>query len=177
MGYYKAKNIKIDRKNNKISGVLADSNWRDFEDKFIYESIEDLYPKLNVIEDKIANLYYDIICGNIHTSNGKYEDLVCSFDYIGNGNFTEEFRQVYSKENRQDYELYNVFKKYEDEINKYAVKNCVLRRKGSKSLYIVRLNKTSVSMNYVDKEKAKKFNAEKVKRNSWYMENYDIEYI
>ena len=68
-GFYrnKAKNIKIDRKNNKISGVLADSNWRDFEDKFIYENIEDLYPKLNVIEDKIANLYYDIICGNIHT--------------------------------------------------------------------------------------------------------------
>ena len=56
MGYYKAKNIKIDRKNNKISGVLADSNWRDFEDKFIYENIEDLYPKLNVIED-ITNNY------------------------------------------------------------------------------------------------------------------------
>ncbi len=175
MSYYIAKRLKIDKENNKISCELADSSIRDYRDRLFFEKVEDLYSNLNVIEDKIAILYYDIVCGNIHV-DGKLKDLVCSFNYIGNGKFSEEFKQVYCNKDRQDYDLYKVYKKYEEDIKNYIKKDCVLKKKNS-SLYIIRVNKTSVSMNYVDKDKARKFNSLKVKNNDWYMKNFDIVYI
>ena len=176
MSYNIAKKLKIDKENNKISCELASSNLRDYRDRLIFEKIEDLYSNLKVIEDKIATLYYDIVCGNIHV-DGKLKDLVCSFDYIGNGNFYEEFKQVYYNKDRQDYDLYKVYKKYEEDIKNYIKKDCILRKKNTSGLYIIRVNKTSVSMNYVDKDKARKFSSLQVKNNDWYMENFDIIYI
>ena len=82
MGYYIVKSIKIDKTNNKISGVVADSNWRDYKGRYIYDKVEDFYSQYNTIGDKIATLYCDIISGGFHTSISKYADLVCSFDYF-----------------------------------------------------------------------------------------------
>lgn len=178
MGYYIAKNIKIDKNNNKISGVVADSNWRDFKNHYIYDKVEDFYSQYNTIGDKIATLYYDIICGNIHTSISKYTDLVCSFEYFKD--FLDKYREINRKEDRKDNELYMLFLEYENKFKEYTTKNCVLKRKqkylGSIDLYIKRVNKRTISQTQ-DKEKAKLFNDLMVKNNDWLSENYDIEYI
>lgn len=176
MSYNVAKKIKIDKKNNRIGCEIASSNFRDYKDRLVFETVEDLYSDLNVVEDKIATLYYDIICGNIHT-DGELKDLICTFAYIGNGKFTKEFSQVYCNKNRQNFDLYKVYKKYEEEIKNYTKKDCALRKKNYNNLYVVRVNKTSVSMNYTSKDKARKFNSLRVKNNDWYMENFDIIYI
>lgn len=174
MGYYKVKSIKIDKENNKIKGVIADSNLRDYNDNFIYNEVDDLYPTLEVLEDKIASLYYDLICGNFHTSLKKYTDYVLIFDLVED--FTDDFRETYRKSDRKAFDLYNVYLKHKDNIDKYTKKDCILREKDYQNRYIVRVNKRSVSINY-GKEKAKKFNSALVKNNTWYMDNFEIEYI
>ena len=178
MSYFKAKSLKIDKRNNKISGVMADSCWRDYNDNFIYDKWENMYSDYNTIGDKIACLYHDIICGGIHTSISKYADLVCSFDYFED--FTNEFKEVRNKKDRQDDELYNVYLKYQDDFKAYTTKNCILKRKekylGNVEVYIQRVNTKTLTLTY-NKEKAKKFNDIRVKQNEWLLENYDIEYI
>ena len=178
MSYYKAKSLKIDKKNNKISGVMADSCWRDFENKMIYDKFDNMYGDFNTIGDKIACLYHDIICGGIHTSISKYADLVCSFDYFKD--FCDEFKAVRYKENRQDDELYGVYLKYQDDFKKYTTKNCILRTKEKRygSFYeYVRKETNTHYFTTRDKEKAKKYNDIRVKEREWYMENFEIEYI
>lgn len=178
MSYYKAKNLKIDKKNNKISGKLADSSWRDFDNKMIYDDFDDMYGDYNTIGDKIACLYHDIVCGNIHTSISKYADLVNSFDYFKD--FCNEFKEVRNKENRQDDELYGVYLKYQDDFKRYTTKNCILRTKekkyGSFYEYIRKETKTKY-FTTSNKENAKKYNDIRVKQREWYMEYFDIEYI
>lgn len=173
MSYYVGKNLKMDKKNNKISCELADSCWRDFEDKLIFEKVDDLYNNLNKLEDKKSNLYYDVICGNLHLS-GKYSDLICSFDYFEN--FVNEFRDVLNNDNRKDLDLYNVFLKYKKDIDRYTIKNCILRQKEYDNRYITKTNKNSVFIGYY-KTNAKKFNDIQVKKNDWYIDNFEIEYI
>ena len=172
MSYYKVKNIKIDKKNNTISAILGDSSLRDYDGNLIYEKCENMYSEYNTINDKIACLYYDIICGYIHAS-GKYSGLVCSFDYFGD--FCNDFKEVMYKENRKDDELYGVYLKYQDEFKRYTTKNCILKVKGARE-YLKRITKTHY-FTTIDKEKAKKFNDLQVKINEWYIENFDIEYI
>lgn len=173
VSYYSGRNLKIDKINNKISCELASSNWRDFKDRLVFEKVDDLYSKLNRIEDKIANLYYDVICGNIHIT-GKYIDLRCSYSYFNN--FVHEFESVLENDSKQDLDLYNVYLKYKTDFDRYTVKNCVLRQKGYNNRYVVRINKYSLSINY-GKEKARKFNDIRVKSNKWYMDEFEIEYI
>ena len=174
MGYYKIKNLKIDKKNNKISGMVADSNWRGDKGQMIYDYYEDLFSNLNVIEDKIATLYFDLIEGNIHIDYGKYKDFVCTWSNFED--FINEYREVRNKEGRKDYELYNVYLKYKKQFDDYTKTDCILRQKGFSSRYIVRVNSKSVSINY-GKEKAKKFNSARIMKNDWFVENFEIEYI
>lgn len=177
MGYYIVKSLKIDKENNKISGVIADSNWRDYRGNYIYDKVEDFYSQYNTIGDKIATLYYDIICGNLHTSINKYSDLVCSFDYFRD--YVENYREIMKNENRKDNELYMLFLNCENRFKEYTKKNCILRNKNSfytADVYIKRVNKYSYSQT-TDKEKAKLFNDLKVKNNEWLMEHFDIIYI
>ena len=178
MGYYKARKIKIDKVNNKISGEVADSNWRDYKNRYIYDKVEDFYTQYNTIGDKIATLYYDIIVGNIHTSISKYADLVNSYEYFKD--FVEEYRGIDRKEDRKDNELYSLFLRYENKFKEYTTKNCILKRKekylGCIDLYILRVNKYTISPTQ-SREKAKLFSALMVKNNDWLSEHYDIEYI
>lgn len=178
MGYYQAKKLKIDKKNNRVSGALADSNWRDCDDKMIYDEYEDMYSEYNTIGDKIAYLYYDIICGNIHTSISTYADLVCSFDYFKA--FTDDFREVLRNDNKKDNDLYNVYLKHKSDFDEYTKKNCILRSKekyyNSMYAYVKRENQKSLSLTF-NKEKAKRFNDKRVQQYDYFMENYEIEYI
>lgn len=178
MGYYIVKSIKIDKTNNKISGVVADSNWRDYKGRYIYDKVEDFYSQYNTIGDKIATLYCDIISGGFHTSISKYADLVCSFDYFKD--YLDKYREISRKEDRKDNELYMLFLEYEKKFKECTTKNCVLKRKtkylGSIDLYIKRVNKYTITQTYY-KDKAKLFNDIMVKNNDWLSEHYDIEYI
>lgn len=174
MSYWKIKNLKIDKKNNKISGLVADSSIRDWKDRMVYDRFEDLYSSLECIEDKICALYYDLICGNIHIDYGKYKNYICKFDYFKD--FIEDYRKVSIDNNKKKYDYYNVYLKHKDKIEDFAKEDCVLKQKGYSNRYIVRENKCSVSMNY-GIEKAKKFSSKRVMLNDWLMENYDIIYI
>lgn len=174
MSFYHMRNLKIDKKNNKISCEIADSNCFDWKNRLIWDKIDDLYSNFNVIEDKIAVMMKNIIEGNIHTSNPKYKDLVCRFELFEG--FLKDINAVIYKEGRKDYEIYNVYLKHKDEIESYTKKDCVLKQKGWSNRYAVRVNQHSISINY-GIEKARKFNSKLVQENDWYMENFDIVYI
>lgn len=174
MSYYKIKNLKIDKKNNKISCDIADSSIRSWDNKFVFDHCDDIYDNLKTIGDKICTLYYNIIEGNIHIDSGKYKDLVCTF--ITFNDFIKEYRDIRCKEDIKENELYNLYLKYENDFKDYLKKDCVLKQKGFNNRFIVRVNKNSISINY-GIDRAKKFNSKQVKQNKWYRENFDIVYI
>jgi len=72
MGFYHIKNIKIDKKNNVISGELADSNWTPIE----YTYYED-FCLGDTFEEKYANFIYNIVSGNYHPmASNKYDKIM-----------------------------------------------------------------------------------------------------
>ena len=174
MGYYKIKNLKIDKKANKISGMVADSNWRNWNGDMIYDYVEDLFSRYNTIGDKIAVLYHELLYGGIHIDYGKYKDFVNASSKFQD--FINDYKAAYYNENRKDDDLYKVYLKHQNDFEDYAKKDCILKQKGYNNRYIVRVNTKSVSINY-GKDKAKKFNSKTIKENSWYMENFEIEYV
>ena len=117
MSYYKIKNLKIDKKNNKISCDIADSSIRSWDNKFVFDHCDDMYNNLKTIGDKICALYYNIIEGNIHINSGKYKDLVCTF--ITFNDFVKEYRDIRYKEDMKENELYNLYLKYENDFKNY----------------------------------------------------------
>lgn len=72
MGYYHIKNIKIDKKNNKISAELADSNLEPIE----FYPVDDLSDKTS-FKEKYATFIYNLVAGNFHPyQNNKYSKIV-----------------------------------------------------------------------------------------------------
>jgi len=68
MSYYHIKNIDIDRKNNKISADLADSNLY----PITYYHVDNL-SKAETFEEKYADFIYNVVSGNFHPQrNNKF---------------------------------------------------------------------------------------------------------
>ena len=72
MGFFHIKNIKIDKKNNVISGDLADSNWTPIE----YKHYDD-FCFGDTFEEKYANFIYNVVSGNYHPmASNKYDKIM-----------------------------------------------------------------------------------------------------
>lgn len=72
MSYYNIKNIKVDKKNNKVSADLADSSLEPLS----YFHEDNLY-NCSSFEETNANFMYDIITGNFHPlGNSKYYKIM-----------------------------------------------------------------------------------------------------
>lgn len=107
MGYYHIKNIKIDKKGNKISADLADSNWYPID----YVHVEDLCDKKS-FEEKYANFIYNVVVGNYHPNNSnKFSRLVMNY-YLDN--YYDDAHDI------GEVETYN---KYKDVINSILTYN------------------------------------------------------
>lgn len=72
MGYNHIKNIKIDKKNNKISADLASSNWTPIE----YTHYDD-FCLGDTFEEKYANFIYNVVVGMYHPmASNKYNKIM-----------------------------------------------------------------------------------------------------
>lgn len=112
MGYYHLKNIKIDKKNNKISGDLADSNWTPIE----YRHYDD-FCLGDTFEEKYANFIYNVVCGNYHPVTSSKYDRIMMNGYLHN-----------YYQDAHDIGEVATYKKYEDVINgilKRDVSKCI----------------------------------------------------
>lgn len=65
MGYYLLRNLRLDKRNNKIAAEVADSCWRDENDNHIYNKSEDIYPSIKTWEEKYAHLIYSVVTGGV----------------------------------------------------------------------------------------------------------------
>lgn len=76
MSYYILKNLKLDPKNNKISASVADSSWRDANNKYIYDKTDDIYSSIPTWEEKYAHFIWSLLRGGIRIEgNNKYKRL------------------------------------------------------------------------------------------------------
>lgn len=72
MSYYHIKNVNIDRKNNKISADLADSNLYPIS----YYRVDNLFDK-ETFEENYAAFIYNVVSGNFHPQrNNKYYKIM-----------------------------------------------------------------------------------------------------
>lgn len=125
MSYYILKNLKLDKKNNKMSAEVADSCWRDNNDKFIFDKTEDIYPSIKTWEEKYAHLIWSIIRGGVRIEgNSKLKRLEGLDGQGGLGNCYDECNKL------NDVELYNKYKDVIDGILKEE-KNCIIKFKDS----------------------------------------------
>lgn len=113
MGYFRIKNIKFDKKNNKISADLADSNLYPIE----YYHISDL-SDCETFEEKYANFIYNVVSGNFHPqANNKYLKLVMN-------HLLENYY-----DDAHDIGNFATYEKYKDVVNGILTNNsnkCVL---------------------------------------------------
>jgi len=73
VGYYHIKNIRLDKKGNKISADFADNNWQPLD----WFHVDDLAKEKNGFDEKYANLIYNLVAGNFHpVSNSVYSRIV-----------------------------------------------------------------------------------------------------
>lgn len=161
MSYIIAKNIFI--KKDRISADIADSSITDWNNKFIFNHCNDLYSSLKSIEDKEANLVYDIIIGNLHVNNtNKYSNLLNAFEYFED--FVNEFTEALRK---KDYDtLHFIYRKYKGDINSWLVKDCYIKNE-LENHYLYSITKDGYRYTY---NPSKKFNSNFIKNKTYFLD-------
>jgi hypothetical protein len=172
MSYYIVKNLQFKKKENRISCQIADSSVTDYEDKYIFSPCDDLYKGLNSadLDDKIAYLMYDVICGNIRCA--QYKNLNNTFDF-----FEDYITKVRTAEkNNRINDLKFIYQEYKDEFNSWLVKDCLLKTKDN--YYISKKTNNRTIWISRGREYAKSFNSKYVSNKTSLVDRgYEIEYI
>lgn len=171
MSYYVIKDIKMNRKTNKISANIADSSLRDYNDNLKYSYCDDLFAmtKGATFEDKKAFLFFNIITGVYHCN--RYKNLVCTFDYFEG--FVAEVKDALINSRIND--LSKIYYKYKADIDEWLKKDCIVRNI-SHSLYVTRINKRSISLN--NRHYATIYNSKYIEHRTSLLKNgYEIEKI
>lgn len=139
MGFYHLKNIKIEKRNNKISADLADSNWEPIE----YKHYDDFCCG-DTFEEKYANFIYNVVCGNYHpVASNKYDRIMM------NGFLHNYYQDAHDI---GEVETYRKYKEVIESILKRDITNCVRLesdRKLNPERYYV-LNPLEVDCQYKD---------------------------
>lgn len=149
MSYYILKNLKLDKKNNKMSAEVADSCLRDNSGKFIFDKTEDIYPSIKTWKEKYAHLIWSILTNGVRIEgNSKLKKLEGLDGQGGIGNYYEECQKL------NDVELYDKYKNaIEDILNEK--KEYILKHKQN-DMYIKSIGQKYYKCTY-DLEDAKKY--------------------
>lgn len=139
MGYLIVKNLKLDKKNNRISGDVADSNVTDYNDNYMYYPTEDIYSSLKTWEEKYARLVYSVITGGIHIyGSHKLRKIELGTNIKELENYMEEARElgyvgVYNK--HKDL-IESIFKEKREYIIKFTEDKGYLRKIDTRNYYL-----------------------------------------
>lgn len=120
MGYTLVKNLKVNKNTGIISGDFADSNTFDWDNKHVYEHLDDIYQdkegKRSPLQ-KYSRFISDIIAGNLQDSIGKYNRLSIPNYYNDLSYFMRE------NENNGEDPFVLTYLKYQEEIEKTLTDN------------------------------------------------------